>query len=264
MKRVIFIFLAALFVQNLSAQMDEKFYHPDKEWLNIDSIKNCSELIMFAGNDTIHSVIIKPDRQPKATTIYFHGNGGNISKWMGHVMPLVSDGFQVCMLDYRGYGKSSGIPTHLNIAHDAQMFLDTLMTMDDIKETKLIIYGASIGTQVATHLTKENNDNISALVLDGMMTSFTDVALLTTPKEYHQYVKQYATSPYSAKEDIKEIRNIRILFIHSEEDPIPIDGAHQIYESSNCEKLFWIYEGKHIEAPLRYPKTFVEYMNKLL
>ena len=264
MKRILFILSAVFLVQNLSAQMDEKFYHPDKEWLNIDSLKNCRELIMFPGNDTVYSVIISPNKAPKATIIYFHGNGGNISKWMGHVMPLVNDGFQVCMLDYRGYGKSSGTPTHLNIAHDAQMFLDTLMTMDDIKKTKLIIYGASIGSQVAAHLAKENNDKISALVLDGMMTSFTDVALLTTPKEYHEQVKQYVISPYSAKEDIMKIRNIRILFIHSEEDPIPIDSARRIYESSDCEKLFWTYEGKHIEAPLKYPEIFIEYINKLL
>lgn len=263
MKKVFCILLFASLIHNVAAQMDDKFYHPDKECIGIDSL-NYHEIILHVNNDSVHSVIIFPDVKPKATIIYFHGNGGNISKWVNNIRPLINDGFQVCMLDYRGYGKSSGKPTHLNIAQDAQMFLDTLLKHNDIKNTKLIVYGASIGSQVATHLTKNNNDKISALILDGMMTSFTDVALLTSPKEYHEYIKQFVTSPYSAKEDIKEIKNITILFIHSKEDSIPIEGAEEVYNSCTCNKIFWVYEGKHIEASIKYPKTFVEYVNKLL
>lgn len=260
------IFSTLLFVvclSNIAAQMDEKFYYPDKEWLGIDSL-NYQEITLHADTDSIYSVIIKPQELPKATILYFHGNGGNISKWVDHIRPLVDDGFQICMLDYRGYGKSTGIPTHLNIAHDAQMLLDTLLKRKDIVDTKLIIYGASIGSQVATHLTKNNNDKISALILDGMITSFTDIALLTTPKEYHEHIKQFVISPYSAKEDIKEIKNIKVLFIHSKEDGIPIEGVQEIYNNLSCPKIFWIYKGRHIEAPIEYPKTFVEYVNKLL
>ena len=247
----------------LLAQMDEKFYFPDKEWKPIDSL-SYRNIIFHTDNDTIHSVIIEPETKAKATILYFHGNGSNISKWIEHVRPLVKDGFRMCMLDYRGYGKSTGKPTHLNIARDAQNLLDTLLTYKEIRSVPLIIYGASIGSQVATHLTKSNNENISALVLDGMMTSFTDVALLSSPPEQHHLIRQYVTSPYSAKEDIKSISGIKVLFIHSKEDPIPIEGAQSIYDSCNCEKDFWLYEGKHIEAPLRYPELFVQYMNRLL
>jgi len=263
MKKIFCILSAVLFIQSLFAQMDEKFYHPDKEWLGIQSL-NYEEIILNVDNDTVYSVLIKPQVSPKATIIYFHGNGGNISKWIDFVNPLISDGFQICMLDYRGYGKSSGKPTHINIACDAQLLLDTLLTRKGIQETKLIVYGASIGSQVAANLVKNNNGKISALVFDGMMTSFTDVALLTTPEEYHEQVKKFVISPYSAKEDIKDINNIKILFIHSKEDLIPIEGAHEIYSSSSCDKMFWIYEGKHIEAAIKYPETFVEYINKLL
>jgi esterase/lipase len=263
MKNVLSILLLALSICSANAQMDEKFYHPDKEWLSMDSL-NYQEIVLHSEGDFIYSVIIKPQKPLKATILYFHGNGGNISKWINCIRPLVDDGFQVCMLDYRGYGKSTGTPTHINIANDAQMLLDSLLKREDIRHTKLMVYGASIGSQVATHIAKSNNKKISALILDGMMTSFTDIALLTTPKEYHEQVKQFVTSPYSAKEDIKEIENIKMLFIHSKEDAIPIEGAEEMYDNLSCVKMFWIYEGKHIEAPIKYPKTFVEYINKLL
>lgn len=263
-RNILFVILCALlFMNKANAQMDEKFYHPDKEWIGLDSL-NFQEIILESDKDSIYSVIIKPQKQPKATIVYFHGNGGNISKWVNHIRPLVDDGFQVCMLDYRGYGKSSGAPSHLNIAHDAQLFLDTLLKRDDIIGTKLIIYGASIGSQVAAHIAKNNIDKISGIIFDGMIASFTDVALLNTPKEYHEQVKLFVTSPYSAKEDVKEFKNINVLFIHSNEDPIPIKGAQDIYESiSNCNKIFWVYEGKHIEAPLKYPAKFLEYVNNI-
>lgn len=263
MKKISCALLFILFVNNLTAQMDDKFYHPDREWIGIDSLIY-NEIILQIDSDSIHSVIVYPQDTPKATILYFHGNGGNISKWMDYIRPLINDGFQVCMLDYRGYGKSSGKPTHLNIAHDAQILLDTLLKREDVKNTRLIVYGASIGSQVATHLTKNNNEKISALILDGMITSFTDIALLTTPAEYHEQVKQFVVSPYSVKEDIKDIENIKFLFIHSEEDTIPIEGAREIYNTLSCPKMFWIYDGEHIKAPIKYPKTLVEYVNKLL
>ena len=263
MKQLLTIFALLLSMQALNAQMDERFYHPDKEWISIDSL-DYQEIILYPDNDTVYSTLFKPNGTPKATILYFHGNGSNISKWVGHIGPLVKDGFQIYMLDYRGYGKSTGKPTHINIAHDAQMLLDTLLMQEDTSKAPLIIYGASIGTQIATNLTMNNNEKISALVLDGMMTSFTDIALLTSPIEYHSQIKQFVTSPYSAKEDIKEITGIKVLFIHSEEDSIPIDGARSVYENCRCNKDFWLYEGKHIEAPLKYPELFVQYMNRLL
>lgn len=264
MKKILGILLAALLVYNSAAQMDEKFYHPDKEWLVVDSSLDYSEIILYPDADTVYAALIKPLSAPKATILYFHGNGSNISKWINHVRPLTDDGFQVCLLDYRGYGKSTGTPTHLNIAHDAQMLLDTLLKREDVRNTKLMLYGASIGTQAASHLARENNEKVSALILDGMMTSFTDIALLTTPAEYHEHVRRLVTSPYSAKEDLPELKNIKVLFIHSAEDAIPISAAREIYESLTVPKIFWEYEGKHIEAPLRYPDVLVEYINGLL
>ncbi len=198
MKKNLLILVLALLTQLGYAQMDEKFYYPSKEWINIDSL-NYREIILPVENDTVHSILIKPKGEIKATIVYFHGNGANISKWVGHIKPLIKDGFQICMFDYQGYGKSTGKPTHVNIAHDSQVLIDTLLRREDIKQTKLIIYGASIGTQVAAHLTRNNNDKITALVLDGMMMSFTDVALATSPTEMHEHIKNMLYHPIRLK-----------------------------------------------------------------
>lgn len=263
MKTFYLILAAMLLLQQTQAQMDERFYHPDKEWLNIET-QNYEEIILQIHLDTLYSALIKPNDQIKATIIYFHGNGGNISKWFGNIKPLIDNGYQVCIMDYRGYGKSTGVPTHLNIKHDSQVLFDSLLHRDDIKNTPIIIYGASIGGQVATHLAKNNNSKLTALVLDGCALSFTDLALMSSPPEHHEIIQQYVTSPYSAKEDIVYLKDIHVLFIHSEEDFIPIQEAKTLYDQTQCSKEFWVYKGKHVEAPVKYPETFVQYINALL
>lgn len=262
MKTFFLMVISVLFFQNLAAQMDEKFYFPDKEWISIEGV-NYEEMMFLVEKDTIYPAFIKPIGKPKATILYFHGNGGNISKWISSIRPLIEDGYQVCMLDYRGYGKSTGTPTHINIAHDAQFLLDTLLSREDVKDTQLIIYGASIGTQVACLLTHKNEEKVTGLVLDSMMTSFTDVAIAFSPEEHHSVIKQYVTSPYSAKEIIPVLKKPRILFIHSAEDLIPIEGAYALYEGAKCVKYFWQYDGKHVEAPIKHPDTFMHYINQL-
>lgn len=263
MKKLFFTLIMFLIVGGVYAQMDSKFYHPDKEIIPIDSI-NYEDLFFYVDGDTIHSVIVHPTEPVKATIIYFHGNGGNISKWVKLFKPLIKEGYQVCMMDYRGYGKSIGLPTHINIAHDATIFMDSLITRDDIKNTKIIIYGASIGTQVATLMAKDYNYKIVGLILDGTMSSFTDIALATSPKEYQEEIRKYVVSPYSAKENVKQIKDIKVLFIHSDTDFIPISQAKEVYDNISCSKTFWNYEGKHIEAPYLYPDTFVKHVNWLI
>ncbi|OPZ32142.1 MAG: 2-hydroxy-6-oxononadienedioate/2-hydroxy-6-oxononatrienedioate hydrolase [Bacteroidetes bacterium ADurb.BinA174] len=267
MKKIYLTTLFIVLIQNniVFGQMDERFYYPDKEWIEIN-FPNYEEIILYQEQDTVYSLFLKSNREVKATILYFHGNGSNNSKWASLMTPLTDDGFQVCMLDYRGYGKSTGKPTHLNIAYDAQMLLDSLLARKDINGFPLIIYGASIGTQIATYLTKENNAKVNALILDGTILSFTDIALQTSPPEYHDVIQQFVKSPYSAKEDIKEIKNIPILFIHSKEDEISIDGAKKVYDNVNvsCRKEFWTYEGKHLEALKKYPQQSVVHINKLI
>ncbi|NDV60731.1 alpha/beta hydrolase [Bacteroides sp. 519] len=257
-------FLLLAFTSLAHAQMDEKFYFPDKQWIPVADTIDTEDLFLTVDDDTIHALIVKPKQTPKASILFFHGNGDNVSKWLGHFRKLIDNGYQVCLFDYRGYGKSTGTPTHLNIASDAQLLFDTLLKRDDFKNTPFIIYGASIGTQAAVHTARNNNDKIMALVVDGMMASFTDVALVTSPKEYHEQIKSSLFSPYSAQEDVPYIRKIKVLFIHSPEDFMPIAQSKEVYETVACEKRFWEYTGEHVMAPLLYPDTLLKYMDELI
>jgi pimeloyl-ACP methyl ester carboxylesterase len=112
------------------------------------------------------------------------------------------------MIDFRGYGKSTGTPAHLNIALDGQFVFNYLLHREDVKHIKISIYGASIGTQEAAHLTKNNQNKIAALIMDGTMKSTTDIAVNHSLSSQENLIRQNLIYPYSAKENIKSIKNL--------------------------------------------------------
>jgi pimeloyl-ACP methyl ester carboxylesterase len=239
----------------VDAQFDDKFYAPKKEWNPIhDSIEY--KEIGFTINDTnnVSGILLEPQASFKHNILFFHGAGGNVSTYLFMMAPLAKLGYRVMMIDVRGYGKSDGTPTHVGIAADAPLIFDWVQQQEGFAGQKLIVYGASMGTQVATNLTKKKQDSISLLVLDGPMLSFTDIAVHSSPPLQKAVVKQFVTSPYSAVEDIKEVK-IPILIIHSRGDEdIPFEMGRELFDTASEPKVFWEYEGGHLESAMKYPK----------
>ncbi|MFD2564466.1 alpha/beta hydrolase [Aquimarina rubra] len=255
----------ALLLTNIivvNAQMDDKFYYPKKDLRPIEW-KNYEELKFNVETDTISALILKPATKPKATIFYFHGAGGNITYYLPLTRILAENNFQIVMIDFRGYGRSTGTPTHKNIAKDGQQFFELLLEREEIKKTPKIIYGISIGTQIATLLAKNNQDKIDGLVLEGAMASFTDIAMHATP-QYREFLEKNYISPYSAKEDIKSVDNIDKLFIHSKEDKdVPYTQGKVIFDNAPGSKDFIEYTGAHLYG-LKYEKEqILQKINKM-
>jgi hypothetical protein len=243
--------------------MDDRFYFPGKTMKSMDSIKY-EEVLLTTDSIQLSGIFLKPALKPKATILFMHGAGGNVSNYTFMVLPLVENGYQVFMVDFRGYGKSTGTPTHINIAKDGQFVLEYLLKRSDIKDTKIIIYGASMGTQEAVHLANSNQDKISALVLDGTISSFTDIAADQSAEAQREMIRQYLVSPYSAKEDIKTIKKMPKLFIHSKDDKdVPFQEAELVYGNALEPKTFFIYEGNHLNAMKISPSGVLKEINKL-
>jgi len=256
----LFLVLLSFFAK---AQMDQMFYQPKKEMKPLE-YKNIENVSLPVKNDTITAVVLKPESKSiKKTIVFFHGAGGNISTYQYITKPLVENGYQVVMVDVRGYGKSTGKPTHLNVAEDGQKMFNYLLARKDIQNTKIYLYGASLGSQVATHLAKDNKAKISGLILDGGMSSFTDIAIKFKP-EMKEMIEKVVTSPYSAKEDIKSLNGLPKLFIYSKGDStVPFEHGQVIYNNAPEPKQFLEYSGEHLQAMVVDPVQTVKAIEKL-
>ncbi|XJO77632.1 hypothetical protein BDV3_002185 [Batrachochytrium dendrobatidis] len=115
---------------------------------------------------------ISADALPSHTLLYLHANAGN----MGHRLPIARILMErlncnIFMLSYRGYGHSQGTPNETGMKIDAQAALDYIKSHDKLKDTKVLVYGQSIGGAVAINLVSENKDRISALIIENTFLS---------------------------------------------------------------------------------------------
>lgn len=112
--KLLLLILLVTKITFVNAQMDDKFYFPRKD-IRPNEWEKTKEFDFKVENDTINTVFLQADQKPKATIFLFHGAGGNITYYYPIAIRLAKADFQVVMVDFRGYGKSTGIPTHKNI-----------------------------------------------------------------------------------------------------------------------------------------------------
>lgn len=264
MKPISIFSLLFLFIAIFSkAQMDDKFYQPSKTMKPFE-FENPEQVNFPVEKDTVTAFIAKPDKKNiKKTIFYFHGAAGNVTTYQFMTKPLVEAGYQVVMIDFRGYGLSTGKPNHKNVAEDGQKLFDELMKRPDIKNTKVYIYGASLGTQIATHLAKDNVSKISGLILDCPMASFTDIAAHFTP-QYKDFILQSMISPYAAKEDVKALGKLPVLVIHGREDKtIPYEHGKLVFDNTSGTKAFLESKGDHLQGLVNNKEEILKAIDKL-
>ena len=120
---------------------------------------------------TIHALHFRSS-QPKGVILYFHGNTGSLRSWGYLASDLLLYDYDVLMPDYRSFGKSTGKLSQTALYQDAQLTYNYLKK--EYPENKIIIFGRSVGTGVATKLAADNNARL--LILETPFYNFADVA----------------------------------------------------------------------------------------
>jgi len=95
-------------------------------------------------------------RQANARGLIFflHGNAGNLDLWLPDTALYRKAGFDVFMIDYRGFGKSTG-----HIQNEAQLHADVLAAWNSVAGEyagrPVVLYGRSLGSGLAARLATE-------------------------------------------------------------------------------------------------------------
>ena len=108
----------------------------------------------------INGLHFKTERH-KGLVYYLKGNSKSIKGWGKFAVDFTLHGYDVIMIDYRGFGKSTGKLSQESMKHDALYVYDKLK--EKVKEEHIIVYGRSLGTGLATKVASMNNPR--ALVL---------------------------------------------------------------------------------------------------
>jgi pimeloyl-ACP methyl ester carboxylesterase len=108
---------------------------------------------------------------PKGLILYFHGNSRSIKGWAKYAKDFYRYDYDVGLVDYRGFGKSTGKRSEKDMLSDMQFIYNKLK--ERYSEDYLIVYGRSLGSGFATKLASDNNPRY--LILDSPYFNFTRV-----------------------------------------------------------------------------------------
>lgn len=120
---------------------------------------------------TINGLRFFPKGESKGIVLYLKGNSKSIKGWGKFAVDFTRHGYNVLMVDYRGFGKSTGRRSQKNIKRDVQLVYNKIL--EQTTEDRIILYGRSLGSGFATKLASTNNPKM--LILDAPYYSLTKV-----------------------------------------------------------------------------------------
>jgi len=176
----------------------------------------------------------------KGLILYFHGNAGSLRRWGDVTLPFVDKGFDVLIMDYRGYGKSTGSRTYQTLLSDADRLYK--FALDRTSEDQLIVFGRSLGSSFASYLAGKNNP--SKLILETPFLSLGDMANRVAPIYPPSYFLRFNFKNHKSLEGAK----CPIYIFHGTEDNVvPLESAQKLYDTldPNQAQLFIIEDGGH-------------------
>jgi uncharacterized protein len=125
------------------------------------SNQNFKEYNIDAGPGVnINGVHFHTDK-PRGIVFYLKGNSRSIKGWGKYAIDFGRLGYDVAMVDYRGFGKSTGKRTEEGIKKDLQIVYD--MIKEQVDEKNIIVYGRSMGSGFAAKLASSNNPRMLIL-----------------------------------------------------------------------------------------------------
>lgn len=195
--------------------------------------------------------------QSKGLILYFHGNAGNLARWGEIVYPFVESGFEVFIIDYRGYGKSSGKRSKEKLLSDADLVYSYALQM--ASEDDIILFGRSLGSAFASYLAGKHQP--SKLILETPFYSLKDVANDMMPIYPTNLLLKYDFKNF---ESLKSCQVPIYIFHGTEDEVVDYSSGKALFESMNDKSVeFFTIQGGHHNDLSRFP-SYWESMNLVL
>lgn len=172
--------------------------------------------------------------------LHLHGNAASAFDpgQLRHCEQLGAAGFHVLCFDYRGFGRSAGVPSEAHLSEDAETAYQALVSRG-VGPSRIIIWGHSLGSAPAVELAVKHRD-CAALVLFGAFTSIDDVAAATYP---YLPVRWIVGIHMPSLQRIGSV-HIPVIIAHSRGDQVvPYPHALRLFAAAHEPKRLWALDG---------------------
>ncbi len=192
--------------------------------------------IPTTDGEQINALLFSPANASKGLILYFHGNAGNLQRWGEYAIDFTQLGYTVLMIDYRGYGKSTGTPGEKEFYQDANIVFT--WARQHLSFTKIIFYGRSLGAAVASQLATQHTPNLLILEtpfdeLAGVVSAPLKAMLKWIPLRYQ----------FSNKEHLPLIACRKMIFHGTNDWVVPLRSAEKLKPLLTPSDQFFLIDG---------------------
>ncbi len=185
----------------------------------------------------------------RGVVFYLKGNSRSIKGWGKFAKDFLSNGYDLLMIDYRGFGKSTGKRTQTKLFNDAQYMYKWLSKQ--YPEDKIILYGRSLGSGIAARIASWNNAGM--LILDSPYFSF-----YHNVKRFLFFIPLKFILRYDIRTDVYlKKTECPIYIIHGDKDQLfPIKQSKKLKDLYPDKISYTVIKGAHHNDLQDYPEYF--------
>jgi fermentation-respiration switch protein FrsA (DUF1100 family) len=182
--------------------------------------------------------------------LYLHGNAGNLSHRGETIVQLREAlGLSILIIDYPGFGKSTGVPTEAGCYSAADAAYEWLTQEQKLPPREIVIFGKSLGGGVATELASRKDHR--ALMLVKTYTSLPDVGSYIYP---WLPVRMLMRNRFDSLSRITACHRPLLVAHGTADEIIPFELGKRLYEAANEPKTFLAMGGHSHNDP--FPAEF--------
>ena len=175
------------------------------------------------------------------TLLFFHGNAGNLENRIYKLNEISKLNINYLIFAYRGFDNNPGKPSELVLYEDANSAISWLNS-NNIPDSKIILYGESLGTAVAIHIAQ--NKKFAGLILESPFTSMIEMG-----KKYYPFlpVKFILKDKFDSINKVDKLVS-PVLLMHGKNDKIvPFSMGKTLFDKLKVKKFSYFNEfGDHM------------------
>ncbi|MGF1481645.1 MAG: alpha/beta hydrolase [Cyanophyceae cyanobacterium] len=204
--------------------------------------------------------------QGEHVLLYFHGNASNIGDLVYRAARFQQMGLSVLLIDYRGYGYSTGsFPSEASAYEDAEAAWQYLTQTRQISPQNIFLFGQSLGGAIAIDLAIRQPHSAGVIV----ESTFTSIRAMVDHVGTYQLlpIDWILTQRFDSLAKIRTLQ-MPFLFIHGSSDrTVPPRMSQELYAATNGPKqLLLIPEAGHNDVAIveesKYYQAIQEFVQK--
>ncbi|WP_165855993.1 alpha/beta hydrolase [Marinobacter sp. JSM 1782161] len=226
------------------------FFYPDKTvYITPDqlNLEYRDVYLDTVDGERLHGWWLPAQGEPHGTVYFLHGNAQNMSSHLLNVAWMPKEAYNVFLIDYRGYGQSTGAPDIEGALTDSETGFRWLVQQPDTGPYYLL--GQSLGGGLGLMLAAEWQDRgeqppLTAVVLDSTFAGFRAIAREKLDSFWLTWLFQVPLSwtipgDYEGVDHIDRISPVPVMVIHSLRDGIiPFHNGTSLYTAAKQPKEF--------------------------